>query len=70
MTSLTPTFRPADAITGARLAELLRWLAARARAIAAAHAARHKERRDVLRLRGCDDHILRDIGITRDELYR
>ncbi|MBP7243457.1 hypothetical protein [Amaricoccus sp.] len=69
MTGLTPTFRPAEIAAGPRLAELFRWLKARAAAIAAARAARAKERRDILRLRDCDEHVLRDIGITRDSLY-
>ena len=65
------TSSPRRAATLLRLRpDLLRRLAARAAAAAAAHAARAKGRRDNRRLLELDEHILRDIGATRDSLYR
>lgn len=69
MSILSPTFHPEQG-AGRRVADLLRRLAARAAAAAAAHAARAKGRRDNRRLLELDEHILRDIGVTRDSLYR
>ena len=69
MTTLIPAYRP-EQTAGSALAALLRWLAARAAAIAAAAAARAKQRRALRRLGAIDDHLLRDIGLTRHDLYR
>ena len=69
MSILSPTFHPEQG-DARRVADLLRRLAARAAAADAAHAARAKGRRDNRRLLELDEHILRDIGVTRDSLYR
>jgi len=59
----------AEALSGG-LAGLGRGLARGVAALGAALRASHRRRRTAQQLRGLDDHMLADIGLTRDDLYR
>jgi uncharacterized protein YjiS (DUF1127 family) len=62
------TKQPGDAEAPERAVRDL--LAARVGALVGAWTARHAHRGQMLQLSRLDDHLLRDIGVTRDDVWR